>query len=1081
MVKIMTLLKYKLILIALTLLIYKVCLAQSWKDEFDTGINLSNNGDSHKALQHFYKAKNEYKYINRNDTLNNSYATLLSAIGEVYLQKEIYDSSLFFFESAFEIRQTISREDNVDYEEVLSRIGIVNYRMGNYIHALEFFEKDVVLAEKIFGIQSKKYVIGVSNLANAYNKLLRYDKAEEFYIKSLNLKEKYFGTKSSEYLLTLTWLANLYMTTGEYRKAEPLSIDAIAIRKNLSGTQSSYYINNVVRLADLYKRIGDYSKAEPLYYEALNLSEKLLGENHHDYISLFYDIGYIHLQNGHYNQAEIYLLRSANKIEKLFGKDNVDFAQTLNALGALYLEIADYNKAEKYLEDALAIRNKYADQKPEKYFESLNNMAELYRRTGYESLSIKMYELAISYSQKNGDTASIIYATRINNLALAYTMMQNYKTADSLFGKALAIIKNKVGENGIEYVKTMRNIGVFYLYSNIDKAEPYLLFTLSFKSKLDNTGLIGLYSSLALLYKYQRKAIMAISYEIESLQIQNKTLYDYSYFMSANQLAQYYTENKNQFAGFNNYLYEYSTQFPDLCKQSYDNELRIKGLVLRNYQQVQNVVIKSGDTNLINNLENLRSIKTRLSQYYSLSIDNLPAEVTELEAYAEGIEKKLVQGSEAYRNLKEQVGLIWKDVQKNLDSNEAAIEFINFDYYNKKWTDSILYGALILRLGYKEPKFVYLFEQKQLASLLKKDSTLLDSTFINQQYTYGNNSNELNSLIWKPLDSLLQGVETIYAAPSGILNTINLGAIPINSNTTFGTKYNLHILGTTGDIVNYTPLKINKSSISNAYLFGGVDYDKTNAANTLIAGTTVSNDIKFEQVTTASDRGYIHSWGYLPGTLTEASGIQTICNRAGIKTILLNGKNASENNFKSLSGATQPYILHLATHGYFFPDTKKEKPKEMALLVENRATVYKVSENPLLRSGLILSGANKAWSDNNFKSDSTEDGILTAYEVSNTDLNKAQLVVMSACETGLGDINGSEGVFGLQRGFKLAGAKNIIMSLWKVPDMQTSELLTLFYSNCLQGKSVPAALQSAQQEMQKKYPPYYWAAFKLLE
>ena len=135
----------------------------------------------------------------------------------------------------------------------------------------------------------------------------------------------------------------------------------------------------------------------------------------------------------------------------------------------------------------------------------------------------------------------------------------------------------------------------------------------------------------------------------------------------------------------------------------------------------------------------------------------------------------------------------------------------------------------------------------------------------------------------------------------------------------------------------------------------------------------------------------------------------------------------------------------------------------------------------MLRSGLIFSGANKAWSNPNYESDSTDDGILTALEISNLDLSEAKLVVMSACETGLGDIKGSEGVFGLQRAFKLAGAKNIIMSLWKVPDAQTKELMKLFYENCFNGLSVSDALRAAQKEMSKKYPPYYWAAFKLLE
>ncbi len=188
-------------------------------------------------------------------------------------------------------------------------------------------------------------------------------------------------------------------------------------------------------------------------------------------------------------------------------------------------------------------------------------------------------------------------------------------------------------------------------------------------------------------------------------------------------------------------------------------------------------------------------------------------------------------------------------------------------------------------------------------------------------------------------------------------------------------------------------------------------------------------------------------------------------------------KIATEASIKKLNGKKEPYFAHCHTW-LFFPDPeikKQENPIQQFNDQEKR-NVFKWSDEPLLRSGLIFAGANKAWGNPDYVSnDSTEDGILTSYEISNLDLSNCQLVVLSACETGLGDIKGSEGVFGLQRAFKMAGVKNIIMSLWKVPDTQTSELMTLFYNYCFAGKSVHDALQAAQTEMKKKYPPYYWA------
>jgi CHAT domain-containing protein len=183
---------------------------------------------------------------------------------------------------------------------------------------------------------------------------------------------------------------------------------------------------------------------------------------------------------------------------------------------------------------------------------------------------------------------------------------------------------------------------------------------------------------------------------------------------------------------------------------------------------------------------------------------------------------------------------------------------------------------------------------------------------------------------------------------------------------------------------------------------------------------------------------------------------------------------ASEGHLKALEGRS-PQIIHIATHGYFLPGGNDTLRKEAGLFNQ-----FKTASNPLLRTGLIFAGANYVWSGKK-PVEGIEDGIATAYEISQLDLNTTELVVLSACETGLGDINGSEGVYGLQRAFRMAGVKKLIVSLWQVPDKETSELMTLFYSNWLKGSSIRDAFSKAQKEMRKKYTPYYWAAFVLIE
>ena len=184
---------------------------------------------------------------------------------------------------------------------------------------------------------------------------------------------------------------------------------------------------------------------------------------------------------------------------------------------------------------------------------------------------------------------------------------------------------------------------------------------------------------------------------------------------------------------------------------------------------------------------------------------------------------------------------------------------------------------------------------------------------------------------------------------------------------------------------------------------------------------------------------------------------------------------ASEENLKALSGVA-PQVLHIATHGFFLPEPGK-KNKEPAI---DQSNTYRLAEDPLLRSGLVLAGANYTWSGK-MPIEGTEDGIATAYEISQLNLSNTELVVLSACETALGDVQGSEGVFGLQRGFKMAGVKKMIVSLWQVPDKETGELMTAFYSYWLNGKNIEEAFYQAQAELRKKYSPFYWAAFVLVE
>jgi len=262
-------------------------------------------------------------------------------------------------------------------------------------------------------------------------------------------------------------------------------------------------------------------------------------------------------------------------------------------------------------------------------------------------------------------------------------------------------------------------------------------------------------------------------------------------------------------------------------------------------------------------------------------------------------------------------------------------------------------------------------------------------------------------------------------------------------------------------------------------LMGGIDYDQAPSVTVPYKPDYVTTDTAFSSLRAL--RG--GKWSFLPGTANEINGIQKIANSFSLPVTIYTKNNASEENFKLLGSSNKPVpsVLHIATHGFAFATPQQVPRDNVHFFQEDKRTVYRQSEDPLTRAGLVMAGGNKVWSTG-LPYSNHEDGILTAREVSDMNLRGCVLATLSACETGLGEIKGSEGVFGLQRAFKMAGVQYLIISLWKVPDDETAAFMELFYTNWLTQKlPIREAFRNAQTTMSKKYKPYQWAAFVLVE
>ena len=367
------------------------------------------------------------------------------------------------------------------------------------------------------------------------------------------------------------------------------------------------------------------------------------------------------------------------------------------------------------------------------------------------------------------------------------------------------------------------------------------------------------------------------------------------------------------------------------------------------------------------------------------------------------------------------------------------------------------YCAVLLRKDYKYPHIIPLCKESQLEELDKEDLYETDSIY---------------KLIWQPLEEELKEVRNIYFAADRELHKIGIEYAPISENENIGDRYNLFRLSSTRVLAENKT----KSKKESAVLYGGLKYDL--GKEELIAESRSGDyhPTSTSRAFTAESSRY--GVRYLPGTLKEVEEIsQNFKNTPRLITDI----TGTEESFKSLAGSPID-IIHLATHGFFWSEEDANKRSYVTFLNPNNRGQQSEEDYALTRSGLFFSGANIGLQGEALPDD-VEDGVLTALELSNMNLGRVDMVVMSACESGLGETSG-EGVFGLQRGFKLAGANTLLMSLWKVDDTATHKLMTEFYRNYLSGKSKQESLTLAQQFLRNdpEYSdPEYWAAFILLD
>jgi len=1059
------------------------------------------------------------------------YSTSLNNLAEIYRVMGNYDKALSLLLKVLENIEMFFGKEHPDYGTSLNNLASLYQDIGSYDKALTLYLEALENAEMSLGKEHPEYGTSLNNLAVLYEIMGKYDKALFLCFEALENIEKSLGKEHPFYGTELNNIAFLYDKMGDYNRAILLYLESLANIEKSLGKEDPSYSDYSSNLAGLYQRIGSYDKALTLYLEALENAEMSLGKEHPKYGTSLSNLGNLYQDIGNYDKALTLYLEALRNTEKSLGKEHLDYSICLSNLASLYQDIGSYDKALAINIEVLKNIEKSLGKEHPNYGAQLNDLAVLYitigSSTSSKEVSTKNYNKALPLciealenTEKSLGKEHLEYGIQLNNLAVLYITIgnstsskeiswENYDKALPLSLEALKICENSVGKEHSLYGLYLNSLVELYKRKGItasskeisweyyNQALPLSLESLkNCKNSLgkDHQDYGNSLGQLAGLYESMGNHDKALPLYIEEIKNTNRNINKTFTFLSEKEKEAYLQTVSNNFEKFNSFALLYKNKFSNITTYVFDNTLTNKGILLKSGTAMRTAVLNSNDTTLINKFKEWTLLNKQIAHLYSTEINKRYQDPKELEDKATLIERDLVSSSQEFSSFNETQNTKWKNVQASLNPNEAAIEFINFDFHNKNWTDTTYYCALLLKPNNNYPEMIPLFTESEYNNCINYSNNLSSSNLVAQLYgkkrgtsvltsgiAHTNYADSLYSLIWNKIDPYLDGVETVYYSPSGLLHNISFSAIPYNDTLLLSDKYELVYMASTGNLVNRKPEKnINDFTIA---LYGGLNYD-IDTVEMLVHALNFENSgddlLAMQRSINVNNSTRGGSWNYLQGTLDEVENIKSMFDNNDIFTIQYSGSEGVEESFKSLAGRNSPEIIHLATHGFFFPDPEKKKMENNDMLTLDSKQVFRASDNPLIRSGLILSGANRAWNNQTIP-DGIDDGILTAYEVSGLDLYNTELVVLSACETGLGDIKGSEGVYGLQRSFKMAGVDYLVMSLWQVPDKETSEFMQLFYQNLLKEQSIGIAFRNAQKVMKNKYDPYYWAAFVLIE
>jgi len=888
-------------------------------------------------------------------------------------------------------------------------------------------------------------------------------------------------------------IGQIYYAKAEYFSAESLFRQALAIRESKLGQAHTEVVKSLNWLGKALTEVGEYAEAESLYQITLSLRKQLFGSQHPEVAKSLNNLGVIYRQQGRYSEAETLYQQALLILEGALGKEHPDVAKTLTNFGILYSEQGRFDQAVLLHKRALTIREKTLGPSHPDVGRSLDLLASEYSDQGKLSLAEPLFKRALEIAKETMGLTHPSLGTKLYNLGIFYMKQGKYPQAESAFQRALDIYNNSLGAQhpytaiillGLATVQDKKNnhlqaeenimTSLKILEKQLGSQHPYFAEGLEVSARY----YYGIGNRKDALDKSKTAfEIRAQNFNLAASVMSEKDALTYSNFMRR---------------AANLYLSCFVGTPASLVNETEVAEVifKVKGVVSDAiYERQREVGYKeNGVTKKL--WKEYRAITQQLSNLFvrgisTTSSTDLRVQLDSLNNLAHLLESQLTRASAGFKNKFEDRVITVEKLAELIPGNSVLVEYLKFDRL-QPGTDSISphYIVVILNrkakvqvldLGKASPIDALVENYRQHLAKISTQSYLPTSR---ETEVYKKIAKQLFEKIWQPLVKYTSQANLVFICPDGGLNLVSFAGLVDQEDRYLIEKRILQYLSSGRDLMRLqNPVKYNQGLLA----LGDPDYD----AGQVFKPVGMGQEQKKGSPPSAGSSYNLRSGcdlfqhlkvDRLPGTGREVEQIVSQWKKSSSEPAeIYLGTEATEVNFRRRAPGKR--VIHLATHGYFLQGVCDS---DRAFTKWESWNNF-LGENPLLLSGLLLAGVNWYRGNSTGQSESW-DGVLTAQEVATMQLEGTQMIILSACETGLGEVKQGEGVYGLRRAFLMAGARTIISALWKVPDKITAETMEQLYR--LGTKNIPQRLREVQllqltrlRQHGDSDHPFSWGAF----